>query len=272
MKKIIISDMDGTLLKTDKSISKNTINTVNDMRRQDIDFTIATGRIYPVVLDTVDEMNITKPLILCNGAIIQDPITQEIYYSKTLDNSIAVEILKKIEKTNCYFYYYTDDSINAKSLKYTTAHYNEQNKKSKQEKKIKINILEEVIEKAKNDIIYKIVALDDNKDKLEDIKEKLKEFKDYITIVSSYHNNIEIVANGVDKGSGVKFFAQKFGYDIKNIMCIGDEENDESMLKVAGFSVAMGNANNNMKKIADFITDTNDNDGISKAILEFAKR
>ena len=90
--------------------------------------------------------------------------------------------------------------------------------------------------------------------------------------MSSYHNNIEIVANGVDKGSGVKFFAQKFGYDIKNIMCIGDEENDESMLKVAGFSVAMGNANNNMKKIADFITDTNDNDGISKAILEFAKR
>lgn len=272
MKKIIISDMDGTLLKTDKSISKSTINTVNDMRRQDIDFTIATGRIYPVVLDTVDEMNITKPLILCNGAIIQDPITQEIYYSKTLDNSIAVEILKKIEKMNCYFYYYTDDSINAKSLKYTTAYYNEQNKKSKQEKKIKINILEEVIEKAKNDIIYKIVALDDNKDKLEDIKEKLKEFKDYITIVSSYHNNIEIVANGVDKGSGVKFFAQKFGYDIKNIMCIGDEENDESMLKVAGFSVAMGNANNNMKKIADFITDTNDNDGMSKAILEFAKR
>ena len=272
MKKIIISDMDGTLLKTDKSISKNTIDTVNYMRRQDIDFTIATGRIYPVVLDTVDEMNITKPLILCNGAIIQDPITQEIYYSKTLDNSIAVEILKKIEKTNCYFYYYTDDSINAKSLKYTTAYYNEQNKKSKQEKKIKINILEEVIEKAKNDIIYKIVALDNNKDKLEDIKEKLQEFKDYITIVSSYHNNIEIVANGVDKGSGVKFFAQKFGYDIKNIMCIGDEENDESMLKVAGFSVAMGNANNNMKKIADFITDTNDNDGMSKAILEFAKR
>lgn len=272
MKKIIISDMDGTLLKTDKSISKNTIDTVNYMRRQDIDFTIATGRIYPVVLDTVDEMNITKPLILCNGAIIQDPITQEIYYSKTLDNSIAVEILKKIEKMNCYFYYYTDDSINAKSLKYTTAHYNEQNKKSKQEKKIKINILEEVIEKAKNDIIYKIVALDDNKDKLEDIKKKLQEFKDYITIVSSYHNNIEIVANGVDKGSGVKFFAQKFGYDIKNIMCIGDEENDESMLKVAGFSVAMGNANNNMKKIADFITDTNDNDGMSKAILEFAKR
>ena len=44
------------------------------------------------------------------------------------------------------------------------------------------------------------------------------------------------------------------------------------MLKVAGFSVAMGNANNNMKKIADFITDTNDNDGMSKAILEFAKR
>ena len=66
-------------------------------------------------------------------------------------------------------------------------------------------------------------------------------------------------------------YAEKFDYEIENIMCIGDEENDESMLKVAGFQVAMGNASENMKKIAQYITSSNDNEGMSEAILKFAE-
>lgn len=270
-KKIVISDMDGTLLKSDKSISQKTIDTVNKMRKNNIEFTIATGRIYPVVIETVEEMSITKPLILCNGAIIQDPITKEIYYSKLLEDDIAKKILELADKSGSYFYYYTSDSIHAKKLKYTTKYYYDRNKNLKHEQKIKVNIDKDMLSKDIKEV-YKVVILDENEDKLNKIRQDLQEYKTYVEVVSSFKNNIEIVANKVTKGEGVKFFAEKFGYDIENIMCIGDEENDESMLKVSGFPVAMGNASNNMKKIAKYITSDNDSDGMSEAIIEFSKR
>lgn len=272
MKKLIISDMDGTLLKKDKTISPKTVETVEQARKQGIEFTIGTGRIYPVVLDTVDTMKITQPLILCNGAIIQDPVTKEVYFSKTLENEVAIKILEIVSKAGLYFYYYTIDSINAREVKYITAIYERQNRNSTRPDKIKINITDDIIYKAENDEIFKIVIINEDAEKFEKVKEELKHIEKNITITSSFWNNIEIVASGVNKGIGVKFIAEKLGLSHKDIMCIGDEENDESMIEVAGFSVAMGNANETLKKMADFVTDDNENEGISKAIMEFAKR
>lgn len=269
-KKIVISDMDGTLLRSDKTISQKTIETVNELRKNNIDFTIATGRIYPVVLETVKTMNIKKPLILCNGALLQDPITEEVYFSKLLEDDIVHKILKTADESGCYFYYYTKDSICAKELKYTAKYYYEMNKTIKQEKKINIYLSPNLVNERKSNI-YKVVVLEENVEKLKQVKQEMKKYDEYIDIVSSYWNNIEIVAKGVSKGAGVKFFAEKFDYEIENIMCIGDEENDESMLKVAGFPVAMGNASENMKKIAKYITSSNDNEGMSEAILKFAE-
>ena len=131
MKKLIVSDMDGTLLKSDKTISQDTIEIVNQVRKQGIEFTIGTGRIYPVVTDTIEKMSITAPLILCNGAIIQDPITRQIYYSKPLNNNITISILDIVKNSGLYFYYYTQDSINAREVKYITASYLKENEMKK---------------------------------------------------------------------------------------------------------------------------------------------
>lgn len=272
MKKLIVSDMDGTLLRSDKSISTDTIEIVNQMRKQGIEFTIGTGRIYPVVTDTIEKMGITAPLILCNGAIIQDPTTKEIYYSKALNNDIAVKILDIVKNCGLYFYYYTHDSINAMEVKYITATYLKENELQKRKDSIKINITDDLSSKAKNEEVFKIVVINEDHKKLEKVKDALFIYDEYITVTSSYWNNIEIVANGVNKGTGVKYLSENFGYDIKDIMCIGDEENDESMLNVAGFAVAMGNANEQMKKIAHYITSDNNSDGMVRAIKKFAQR
>jgi cof-like hydrolase len=272
MKKLIVSDMDGTLLKSDKTISQDTIEIVNQVRKQGIEFTIGTGRIYPVVTDTIEKMSITAPLILCNGAIIQDPITRQIYYSKPLNNNIAISILDIVKNSGLYFYYYTQDSINAREVKYITASYLKENEMKKRKDNIKINITDDLLSKAKNDEVFKIVVINEDHQRLEKIKDALFIYEDYITVTSSYWNNIEIVANNVNKGTAVKYISEHFGYDIKDIMCIGDEENDESMLSVAGFAVAMGNANEQMKKIAHYITSDNDSDGMVRAIQKFAQR
>ena len=167
MKKLIVSDMDGTLLKSDKSISQDTIEIVNQMRKQGIEFTIGTGRIYPVVTDTIEKMGITAPLILCNGAIIQDPTTKEIYYSKALNNDIAVKILDIVKNCGLYFYYYTHDSINAMEVKYITATYLKENELQKRKDSIKINITDDLSSKAKNEEVFKIVVINEDHKRLE---------------------------------------------------------------------------------------------------------
>lgn len=269
-KKLVISDMDGTLLQSDKSISQTTIETVFEMRKNDIDFTIATGRIYPTVYDTIEKLDIQKPVILCNGAIIQNPITQEIYFSKMIEQKPFYEMLNLIDKGDSFFYFYTPDSLICKEIKYTAKTYYDMNAKLKHNKKIKIKVVDDMksldIENA-----CKIVVIEEDRAKLDKIKNSLKPYEEHIEIFSSYWNNIEIVAKGLSKGEGVKFVTDMLKYDRENIMCIGDEQNDESMLLECGFPVAMGNASKELKKIARYITDDNNNDGISKAIREFAK-
>ena len=80
---------------------------------------------------------------------------------------------------------------------------------------------------------------------------------------------MEVMRNGSTKGDAVRYLANYFGIDKEEVMCIGDSENDLSMIKYAGTGVAMGNASEDIKSVADYVTDTNVNDGVAKAINKF---
>jgi len=82
--------------------------------------------------------------------------------------------------------------------------------------------------------------------------------------------NIEINAEGVCKGKGVEILGEKLGIKKEEIIAIGDNENDLTMIEYAGLGVAMGNATEEVKELADYITDTNNNSGVAKAINKFA--
>lgn len=78
-----------------------------------------------------------------------------------------------------------------------------------------------------------------------------------------------VTAKGVDKGKGVKSVAKYCGFSISEVMAFGDGGNDTNMLKVAGIGVAMGNAGNSLKKVADYVTTSVDDDGIKRALEYF---
>jgi Cof subfamily protein (haloacid dehalogenase superfamily) len=90
-----------------------------------------------------------------------------------------------------------------------------------------------------------------------------------VSIVSSFSNNIEIMNHGISKGNAVKILAAYYGIKKEEIICFGDAENDISMLEYAGLGIAMGNAEAYVKEKADYVTDTNDNDGVAKAIEKY---
>ncbi len=88
-------------------------------------------------------------------------------------------------------------------------------------------------------------------------------------VVSSHFDNFEVTGKGVSKGNAVKVLANYYGIDSEQVICIGDSENDLSMIKYAGLGIAMGNADENVKEAAKYITDNNNCDGVAKAIEKF---
>ena len=92
-----------------------------------------------------------------------------------------------------------------------------------------------------------------------------------ITVVCGGYNNLEFTRKGVDKGQGLIHLANYLGIPIEETMAIGDTENDLEILKTAGISVAMGNSIEDIKKLADYVTLTNEEDGVAHAIEHFLK-
>lgn len=92
---------------------------------------------------------------------------------------------------------------------------------------------------------------------------------DFLTVTSSAPNNWELNAKGVSKGKALLALAEKLGIEQSEVMACGDSGNDAAMLKAVGLGVAMGNAPDEIKALADRVTDTNDRDGVAKAIEKY---
>lgn len=90
-----------------------------------------------------------------------------------------------------------------------------------------------------------------------------------IHITRSAENNFEIMPEGINKGLALQELTQVMGITMDEVMAIGDSDNDSDMLRIAGMPVVMGNGDEAVKKLAKYVTDTNDNDGVAKAIYKF---
>ena len=116
--------------------------------------------------------------------------------------------------------------------------------------------------------ILKLVAFGQNGQKgLQPVREAIQQQVD-VAISSSFENNIEINSPRAQKGLAVQNFADQLGIPMSQVMTIGDNLNDASMLRVAGVSYAMGNAIPEIRRLANHLTVTNNEDGVGKAILE----
>jgi len=114
----------------------------------------------------------------------------------------------------------------------------------------------------------KLPDLDADIEKIRKAKISLRDMNEF-EVVSSHYDNFEVTAKGVSKGNAVKVLADYYRINSKQVICIGDSENDSSMIIYAGLGIAMGNADDVVKEAAKYITDTNNSDGVAKAIEKF---
>ena len=269
--KMVCIDIDGTLLGKRKRVSKESKEVIKKIHDKGVEIVVTTGRIYNNAAYYSHLLGVKSPVIAANGAVVRDKHNNRVIYENTIDTDVCVKLIELLYKMDFFFHFYTLDSIYCgdKITKlgteiYMTKQVGFENLKIKYHI---INNLEEWKEffKRTNGQITKCIAFSPKPSKVAALKKELRNMED-IVYFGSGSRSVEINNRGVSKGRAVKALADYYGFTREEIVCIGDNENDISMIEYAGFGVAMGNAIDEVKALADYITDTNKENGVAKAI------
>lgn len=271
--KMVCIDMDGTLLKKRKSISDESKKTIKEVADKGVKVVITTGRLYNNAGYYSDLVGASTEVIAANGAVIRTKRSDKVIFKKNIDKDICKKIMQAANECGLVLHLHTMDTIITNSYisnAIARAVFSTKDNKDflidiktvKNEKK-----LNEVLEIYKDDIV-KCIMFSISAERSEKFRKRLDELSDIVYYCSG-HRSIEINAKDISKGNAVKFLAKHYGIKREEVICIGDNENDISMIEYAGLGIAMGNGIDKVKCIADYITDTNENDGVSKALKKF---
>lgn len=268
--KMIVTDMDYTLLNKDKIVSQRNKAALKAAMEMGIHVVVATGRIYTSALYYAKLLGISTPIIASNGAIIRDEDTDNTLYQCLLPQAAIDEMIKLTREKGLYCHLFSKDTIYTERLVNVSTRYTEWNKFMAEKDQVKIELLdsfEEMTTHEKNKI-FKAVVVDNDEDKLQYIREKILK-TDLVTVSKSLADNIEVMNKEVSKGNAVARLAEMLGVHQSEVITIGDNENDISMIEYAGLGVAMGNAEQCLKDKADYITADYMEDGVGQVVEKF---
>ena len=285
MYKLITVDLDGTLLNKYGEVSEYTKNIIKKVTDQGILVVLASGRISESVLTIAKEIGANKYYISGNGSVLYDMQKKEIIYEKYLSKEKVLELIELCEKNSIYYNIYTESSVIAKSLNYNVAFYNYENTKKSSDKKTEINIVDDVynyIKTLNTNKFLKMTICDENKIVFSSILRKVKDIPDIDVLEVSHMSKkkikmgtkevsvgyyyTEVSSKNVDKWYAIEEIMKKENIAKEEVISFGDNNNDILMINNAGLGIAMGHSNEQVKKVAKFVTQTNDEDGVAKAL------
>lgn len=268
--KLICIDMDGTLLNDKKEVSDENLNTLKKASEKDVKIAVCTGRLFASARYYAELIGVEAPVIASNGAYIREKDRDEVIYELSIGIDKCKALQSILSKYSFNIYYNKFDSVITQNGFYEGNTYAAMNKNLHDKNKIKLITTDDInkfIEEQGDDIL-KCICISDDYESLIKAKKEILEMG-YYEVVSSNRDNIEVMLKGISKGKAVKVLADFYNISRDEIICIGDNENDLSMIEFAGLGVAMGNAADKVKSIANYITETNNNNGVAKVIEKF---
>lgn len=272
MNKLYISDLDGTLLNSNIELSAYTIDTMNELKKQGLQFTIATARTAASVSKILEPLGLDIPVILMNGVIVYHLKQKKYLKINALPQEHYNTIVQVLEKNNLTGFVYE-----VKDDKLSTYYENLESNPMKEFHDERVTRYDKVFTKVNNFydikspyIIY--FALMDSKEALLPAYEALKEipelslafYKDIYSTEDIYY--LEIFSDKATKYNGVKYIQEHYDYDYT--VGFGDNLNDLPLFKACNETCAVANAKEELKSIADYIIDSNEEDGVAKFIRQ----
>lgn len=267
MYKAAFIDMDGTLLRKDHTVSEITRQTIQHLIEQGILIVPVSARPLHGMQHIIGDFIASHiPVVSLNGSYIFH--NEEIIYEINISAAEAVQIHEVTNEYPVSAMYYS------KMAWYATGDTAATKKEQKiTDIPITIQPFEDTL------AIWQQTAHGPNKVLIagnEDVILKIEQsllnkFHSQLNIFKSQPRYVEVMHKGASKVSAIQLLMDRYGLKQDEIIAIGDNYNDKGMIEFAGMGVAMGNAPDEIKSVADFVTDTNNNDGVAKALQRFFK-
>lgn len=267
--KLIAIDIDATLINDQRQITARTKEALQTAKQRGIKVVLCTGRPMTGVNAYLTELGLNHQddeyVISFNGALAQST-NERVLVNYTLSFDDYVDWQAFCTKNNVKSQFESRDYIYTTNRDLSPWTIHESDLVSMP---VRVRSLDEMAHTQDQYVLAKGMMLGD-KEQLDQIQPKLtKEFGNRFTIIRSEDFYLEIINHRASKGSTLKALSEELGIKQKEVMALGNAQNDNSMIEYAGIGVAMGNAVPETKAVADVITDTNNNDGVGKAVEKY---
>ena len=288
MYKLVAVDLDGTMLNSYGIVTDNTKNIIKKVIDKNIDVVIASGRPIDSIKTIAKEIGSKNYFIAGNGALVYDIKNDEVIYEKFMTKEKVLEVIKICEENSISYNLYTETTIIAKALKYNVLYYQKENLKKEQNKRTNITIVDDIyeyVQNLENPKFLKITVCDNNKFVFQSIIRKLRKVNNK-EVLDVLHMSRKIIRQGteeipieyyyteislkdVDKWNAIQFLMDKSDIKAEEVIAIGDNINDKMMIENAGVGIVMKGSVPVVTQSANFITETNNNEGVAKALEKY---
>lgn len=263
--KLLVLDLDGTLTNSKKEITQQTKDTLIKAQEAGLKVLLASGRPTYGVAPLANELELQKYegyILAYNGGEIIDWKTRKLMYEKQLDSDLLPYLYRCAKENDFAIVTYENEYV------LTEKPDDEYVLKEALLNVMKIKKVDNFLEAVKHPIIKCLIVGEPTRlAQLE--KEMYEKLKDRMGVFRSEPYFLELVPKGIDKAQSLSVLLEEIGMTKGEMIAIGDGFNDLSMIQYAGLGIAMKNAQDVVKQAADFITLSNDEDGVAYAVKKF---
>lgn len=253
-------DLDGTLLNSHNELSDENREALQALSTNDVLVVLVSGRMHRSILPISERIGLENPIISYNGGMVKHAITGEIYHHTPVSTEATKEVVKDCIEQNLHLNYCWNDELYVSERNEWSDLYELRTGVPA----TPVGDLNLMVEKTPTKLLIIHPA-----EKLQPLLTKFKtKYADTLYVTQTQPEYIEFMNPGVTKGHALTALADRCSIPIDSVVAFGDSYNDESLLKTSGFGIAMDNAVEPIKACADYITTSNDENGVAKAIWD----
>ena len=270
-RRLIVSDIDGTLLRDDKTISEKTRLKIESLISKGHAFAIATGRMHGAGRIITEKLDYDGFLISCNGAVVKHLKTGEVIQAVEIPIDHLRKVTEICKKHDAYFHFYDINAIYTEKQQHLALKYAQGMWKLPEALQFEVHFVGDIEALIGKFPVYKVGLYSENPQTFKAIIDEINALGTVETC-KSLETSFDVMAKGISKASGIAALCEYYGIQQQEVIAFGDNENDVDMIDYAGIGVAMDNAAEMLKAVADFVTLSNEEDGLVYALDQFIEK